>query len=132
MAANNADHPKPTEISGIQKRLYGFYFFPGDATGIKVALKRIKLSQRRLVSPKRETDVIDSLNETPVLLLDFIKILNALIDKKIVTLEEGKTIEGLLQLPDVDENNPLELSQEDFYLKKDSTRECSHKIKSML
>ena len=121
MAANNADHPKPIEISGIQKRLYGFYFFPDDATDIKVALKRIKFSQRHLVRPKRQTDVTDSLNETPVLLLDFIKILNALIDKKIVTLEEGKTIEGLLQLPDVDENNPLELSQEDFYLKKDST-----------
>jgi hypothetical protein len=120
MPANNPDHPKLIEISGIQKSLYGFYFFSNNAEDIKVALKEIKFSQRHLVSPRRQTDVRDSLNETPVLLLDFVQILNALIDKKIVTLKEGITIEGLFALPDVDENNPLGLSQEDFCLKKDS------------
>jgi len=120
MPANNPDHPKLIEISGIQKSLYGFYFFSNNAEDIKVALKEIKFSQRHLVSPRRQTDVRDSLNETPVLLLDFVQILNALIDRNIVTLKEGITIEGLFALPDVDENNPLGLSQEDFCLKKDS------------
>lgn len=49
--------------------------------------------------------------------MDFVPILRTLIDKKIVTLKKGTTIEGLLELPEVDENNPLELSEEDISFK---------------
>jgi hypothetical protein len=52
-----------------------------------------------------------------LILIDFIKILNALIDKKIVTLKKGITIEGLFALPDVDENNPSRLSKGDIHFR---------------
>ncbi len=112
--------PPPAEltvISNIEKESPGFFFCEDDATAIKDALKKIGLAQRRLVNPEMHTYVEHSLNKKPVHLLDFIQILNALIEKNIVTLKKRTTIESLLKLTHVDENNPLKLSKEDIHFK---------------
>jgi hypothetical protein len=113
--------PPPAElvvISRIQKESARFCFCEDDATAIKDALKKIGLAQRRLVHPRMHNHVENSLNKQPVPLLDFIQILKALIKKNIVTLNKGQTIESLLKLPHVDENNPLRLSKDDIHFRK--------------
>jgi hypothetical protein len=124
MPANNPDHPKPIEISGIQTHSAGFCFLSDDATNIKAALKQAGVGQRRLVSPRRQTDVRDSLNETPVLLLDFVQILKALFkprenfdNQSIAVLKEGKTIETLLGIDKIE--GPLNINDK-ICFKKDS------------
>ena len=119
MPANNPDHPKPIEISGIQTHPEGFCFLPDDARKIKDRIEATKgLTQRNLsTNAGRKGYVSSSLNKKPVHFVDFIEILKALIDRNIVTLAEGTTIESLLKLPDVDEKNPLELSKEDIHFR---------------
>jgi hypothetical protein len=124
MAANNADHRKPIEISGIQENSEGFCFLPNDATDIKAALKQAGVGQRRLISAKMHSAVEQSLNGTNVSLLDFIQILKALFkprenfdNQSIAVLKEGKTIETLLGIDNIE--GPLNINDK-ICVKKDT------------
>ena len=118
VAASNPP-AKHIEISGAQKNSAGFCFLPDDAREIKDRIEATKgLSQRNLsTNAGRKGYVSSSLNKKPVHFVDFIEILKALIDRNIVTLKKGTTIESLLKFPDVDEKNPLGLSKEDIHFR---------------
>jgi predicted XRE-type DNA-binding protein len=127
-AVTSKTSPPPTEsivISGIKKESSEFCFLPDDATAIKNEIEKRRkagenITRSYLFGPSHGNTsnyVSKSLNSQPVYFLDFIKILNALIDRNIVTLKKGITIEGLFALPDVDEKNPLELSKEDIHFR---------------
>ena len=115
MPANNLDHRKPIEISGIQENSEGFFFLPDDATDIKAALKQASVGQRRLINAKMHYIVENSLKGTNVSLLDFIQILKALFkprenfnNQSIAVLKEGTTIETLLGIDNIE--GPLNIN----------------------
>ena len=123
VAASNPP-AKHIEISGVQKNSAGFCFLPKDAEAIKDAIQQKKrktpgekINQRYLLGkPDTARFVGRSLNNGPIHLLDFVQILRALVERGIVTLGD-KTLEDVLQLPDVHENSPLELFKEDIHFK---------------